>query len=97
MNPMNMVWTEKWRPKKVDDIVGVRVTAARALGNIRPVDIEVIPALILALKSDYMFSVRETAAEALGEIGPAAVDAVTVLNQSLFAGRADNDPFALEL
>ncbi len=54
----------------------VRVSGARALGNLERVSPGVIRGLLTALKSDQQWYVRYYAAEALGNLGPAPSETV---------------------
>jgi HEAT repeat protein len=64
-----------------------RKKAADVLGNVGPVDLRSIPALIGAVK-DPDPKVRDAAVLSLSKIGPAAVSAADVLQEAT----KDNDP-----
>jgi HEAT repeat protein len=64
-----------------------RKKAAAVLGNVGPVDLRSIPALIEAVK-DSDPKVRDAAVLSLSKIGPAAASAADVLQEAT----KDNDP-----
>jgi HEAT repeat protein len=65
----------------------IRKKAADVLGNVGPVDLRSIPALIGAVK-DADPKVRDAAVLSLSKIGPAAVSAADVLQEAT----KDSDP-----
>ncbi|BBM86163.1 HEAT repeat-containing PBS lyase [Candidatus Uabimicrobium amorphum] len=69
---------EKAVPALADALDGdydVRISVAEALGDIGEKAVKAVPALILALKYEYLYA-RESAEEALGKIGEKAVPAL---------------------